>query len=286
MQSCTLCPNACGVNRELYHGACGADKNISIAKYSLHYFEEPVISGKKGSGTVFFTGCSLRCAFCQNYELSRAKRGKIITPNELADIFKELEDMGANNINLVTPTHYVKQIVSAFEIYRPKIPVVYNTHGYETIENLKIINPYVDVYLPDLKFIDPAISKRYTGKEDYFLYAEKAIKFMMEAKPLKMENELIKSGVIVRHLILPLCSSDSVNVVKWFSLNQKNGAHLSIMSQYTPMGDTQKFPELKRKITAREYNRVIDTAIELGVENAFIQDKTSADEKYIPTWDF
>ena len=168
MQSCKLCPNACGVNRTQGAGACGANDKIFIAKYSLHFFEEPVISGTNGSGTIFFTGCSLRCCFCQNYELSRVKRGKIITPAELAEIFKELEAKGAHNINLVTPTHYVKQIVEAFKIYRPKIPVVYNTHGYETIENLKLIDPYVDVYLPDLKFFDPLLSKRYTSKSNYF----------------------------------------------------------------------------------------------------------------------
>ena len=282
---CNLCPNACGVNRDLYKGACGADNQIKISKYSLHHYEEPLISGKNGSGTVFFTGCALRCVFCQNYELSRCQRGKVITPSELAEIFKFLEEQKAENINLVTPSHYTKQIVKALEIYRPKIPIVYNTHSYETIENLKIIDPYVDIYLPDLKFISPVISKRYTNKEDYFLHAEKAIKFMLNSKKTVIENGLTKSGVIIRHLILPLCTSDSKKVIDWFNANQ-TGGYLSLMSQFTPYVKSEKYPELNRKITAKEYNSVVDYALNFNLENVFIQEKASASEQYIPIWDF
>ncbi len=283
---CNLCPNACNVIRSVATGACGANDKISISKYSLHFFEEPVISGVNGSGTVFFTGCCLRCAFCQNYELSRATRGKEITPDNLCDIFKFLEDKGAHNINLVTPSHYTKQLVSAFDKYKPKIPVVYNTHSYETIENLKIIDPYVDIYLPDMKFYDDALSKRYTGKSNYFNFAEKAISFMMQSKNTIVENGLMKRGVLVRHLVLPLCKRDSIKIVKWFFENQKNGAYLSIMSQYTPVVKNDKLKELNRTITAKEYNFVIDYASQLGLENVFIQDLKSASETYVPEWDF
>ena len=283
---CNLCPNFCGVNRKLNKGACGASEDITISKYSLHHFEEPVISGEKGSGTVFFTGCSLRCVFCQNYELSRTLRGKVISPTELADIFKYLEDLGAHNINLVTPSHFTKQIVKAFEIYKPNIPIVYNTHSFETIENLKIIDPYVDIYLPDMKFFTHDLSKRYTSKSNYFDVASKAIDFMMESKKTAIENGLIKSGVIVRHLILPLCKSDSKKIIDWFLQNNKNGAYLSIMSQYTPIGVNEKLPELNRKITQKEYDSVVDYALSLGLERVFIQDLSSASESYIPKWDF
>lgn len=283
---CNLCPNFCNVNRKVNKGACGASEDISISKYGLHYFEEPVISGSKGSGTVFFTGCSLRCVFCQNYELSRTLRGKVISPSELADIFKRLEDLGAHNVNLVTPSHYTKQIVKAFEIYKPNIPIVYNTHSFETIENLKIIDPYVDIYLPDMKFFSPELSKRYTGKQNYFGIASEAINFMMESKKTVIENDLIKSGVIVRHLILPLCKSDSKKIVDWFLNNNKNGAYLSIMSQYTPINYNEKLPELNRKITQKEYDSVVDYALSLNLDKVFIQDLSSASENFIPKWDF
>ena len=283
---CNLCPNNCLVDRKLNKGACGAGEDIAISKYGLHYYEEPVISGTKGSGTVFFTGCSLRCVFCQNYELSRTLRGKVISPTELADIFKYLQDLGAHNINLVTPSHYTKQIVKAFEIYKPTIPVVYNTHSFETIENLKIIDPYVDIYLPDMKFYSPDLSKRYTNKQNYFDVASKAINFMMESKNTVIENGLITSGVIVRHLILPQCKSDSKKIVDWFLNSNKNGAYLSIMSQYTPIKHNEKLPELNRKITQKEYDAVVDYALSLNLDNVFIQDLSSASDSYIPVWDF
>ena len=284
--NCNLCPNFCNVDRRTLKGACGATYDLSISKYGLHYYEEPVISGTNGSGTVFFTGCSLRCAFCQNYELSRVLRGKTISLLELVDIFKSLEDKGAHNINLVTPSHYVKQIAKAFEIYKPSIPIVYNTHSYETLESLKIIAPYVDIYLPDLKFYSPEISKRYTNKENYFKTATTAISYMLNAKKTVIENGLIKSGVIVRHLILPLCVGDSKKIINWFYENQKNGAYLSIMSQYTPLIKNEKLPELNRKITSKEYNAVLDYALSKGLENVFIQDLSSASENYVPKWDY
>lgn len=284
--NCNLCPNDCKVNRNEKIGACGVKNDIIIAKYGLHNFEEPLISGDKGSGTIFFTGCSLRCAFCQNFDLSRAKRGKVITPKELADIFRELELLGAHNINLVTPTHFALSIAKAFEIYKPSIPVIYNTHSYETIETLKIINPYVDIYLPDLKFVSPMISERYTGKNNYFEQAEKAIKFMLDSKKTVVQDGLIKSGVIVRHLILPLCSNDSLKVIDWFKYNAKNGAYLSLMSQFTPIIKQEKLMELNRRLTRKEYDKVVNYAIEKGLNNVFIQELSSAKEIYIPDWEY
>ena len=241
---------------------------IKIAKYYLHPFEEPVISFKNGSGCVFFCGCSLRCAFCQNFELSRNERGKEITPAELAAIFKELEETGADNINLVTPTHYVDKIAEAFSIYRPAIPVVYNTHGYEKLETLEIADTFTDIYLPDLKFIDPFLSERYTGRADYPEYALPAVEFMAK-KPKKLSDDgKLLSGCIVRHLMLP------------------KDTYFSLMRQYTPFGEADKFPELKRRVTQREYDKVLNRVYELGLTNVFLQDEESAETKFIPKWDF
>ena len=284
---CNICPNKCNALRtESNLGRCKATNDIKIAKYYLHPFEEPLISGKNGSGTIFFTGCALRCVFCQNYELSRNLRGKIITPTQLADIFKELEEKGAHNINLVTPSHYASEIIKAFEIYTPKIPVVYNTHGYEDIETLKKLDKYISVYLPDIKFYSAEVSKRYTGLSDYFEVASKAVKFMMNSKKTVIENGLMKSGVIVRHLILPLSSNDSVEIIKWFSENKVNDPYFSLMAQYTPFGDIEKYPELKRKITKKEYQRALNAIENAGITDCFIQDLTSSKEEYIPSWDF
>ena len=282
---CLLCPNACRVNKNLNKGACGTDNNIRIAKYYLHPFEEPIISGTNGSGTIFFCGCSLKCLFCQNFELSRNLRGKTITLQELVSIIKQLEEMGAHNINFVSPTHYSDKIIEALDIYKPNIPIVYNTHGYERVEILKNIDKYVDIYLPDIKFFSPKMSLRYTNKSDYFEVAKKAIEFMVQ-KPLIFSNDgLLKSGVVVRHLVLPQGTSESKKILDWFK-DFKDCAYLNIMSQYTPFGDIKDCPELNRKITAREYESVVDYAISLGISNMFYQKQQSASEEYIPKWDY
>lgn len=282
--NCEQCPVSCGANRENSAGACGV-KGLKIAKYYLHPFEEPPVSFKNGSGCIFFCGCSLKCIFCQNYELSRNLRGKEISVQELADIFKRLEDMGAENINLVNPTHYLGHIMGAIELYRPQIPIVYNTHGYETAEALKLADGFVDIWLTDLKFIDPALSARYTARKDYADFALPAIKFMAQ-KPLKMrEDGKMLSGCIIRHLILPLAAYDSIEVVKFVSSLPKS-VYFSLMSQYTPFGEIEKYKELQRRITKREYERVLSAVREYGLENVFLQDFDSAGEKFIPQWDF
>ena len=283
---CLLCPNKCKVDKTKSKGFCGTDDNIVIAKYYLHKFEEPIISGKNGSGTIFFCGCALKCVFCQNYELSRCMRGKTISVKELANIFKELESMGAHNINLVNPTHYSDQIIKALDIYRPNIPIVYNTHGYEKVEVLEKLNDYVDIYLPDIKFFSPTLSQRYTKKSDYFDVASQAIEFMASSKPFVMgEDNMLKSGVVVRHLVLPQSISDSKKILDWFS-NIKDKVYINIMSQYTPFGEIDGFPELQRKLTKREYESVLDYAISLSIDNMFYQDTKSASTDYIPEWDF
>ena len=282
---CELCPVSCGADRTKTVGACGVGDKIRIAKYYLHKFEEPCISGENGSGTIFFCGCALKCAFCQNYELSRNLRGKDISVKELADIFKELENAGASNINLVTPTQFADKIVDALEVYKPNIPIVYNTHGYEKIETLQKIDKYIDVYLPDLKFRSPSISERYTGKKDYFDIASTAIRFMAGKPIIFNENGLMISGTIVRHLVLPDCVHDSKKIIDFF-YEIKDKAYLNVMSQYTPFVKRKDLPELDRRITKREYDAVIEYAISLGIENMFYQKRVSASKDYIPSWDF
>ncbi len=281
---CTQCPVACGADREYSRGACGVS-GVKIAKYYLHPFEEPPVSFKKGSGCIFFCGCSLKCVFCQNYELSRNTRGKEITVSELADVFKELEDMGAENINLVNPTHYLSHIAGAMKLYRPSIPVVYNTHGYETPEALRIAEEFTDIWLTDLKFTDGALAKRYTARSDYADYALPAVEFMAKKELKIREDGKMLSGCIVRHLILPLAAYDSVKVVEFVSELNRD-VYLSLMSQYTPYGDIADFKELQRKITKREYLRVLAAVEEAGLKNVFIQDFDSAKEEYIPRWDY
>jgi putative pyruvate formate lyase activating enzyme len=282
--NCRLCPIECGADRTNNKGYCGVG-GVRIAKYYLHPYEEPPISFSKGSGCVFFCGCSLKCVFCQNYELSRNERGKDISAEELAQIFKELEDMGADNINLVNPTHYVSHIMQALKIYKPNIPIVYNSHGYEKLETVAMAEEFVDVFLPDLKFIDPLLSKRYTGREDYAKYVLPAIERMAK-KPLKFdENGKMLSGCIIRHLILPMAAYDSCDVVK-FVASLGDDVYFSLMSQYTPFGDIQKFKELQRRITDREYKKVLSAVDEAGLKNVFLQDKSSAQETFIPKWDF
>ena len=284
MKNCNLCPNACHADRTARAGVCGVKDEIKIAKYYPHIYEEPVISGTKGSGTIFFCGCSLQCVFCQNYEVSRALRGKAVSPRELADIFRKLEDTGVHNINLVTATHYADRVAEALDIYRPALPIVWNTHGYETEETVGMLEKYVDIWLPDMKFASSAVAARYCRRADYFEYASKAITRMCE-KELVFENGLMKKGTIVRHLGLPQNIDNTIKVLDWFA-PLKDKAYLSLMSQYTPFGKIEAYPELQRKLTPREYKKAVDYALSLGIENMFVQDMKSSGEEYIPSWDY
>ena len=281
MNKCTLCPVSCGADRNTRAGKCGV-KGLTVAKYYLHPFEEPPISHKNGSGTVFFGGCSLRCAFCQNYDVSRANRGKEITPKELAEIFRKLENMGAENINLVTPDHVSHLIAEALTLYRPRVPVVYNSSGYCKTEALEQIAPYVDIWLPDFKFYSPALAERYTGRKDYFDYASQAIPFMAQKPVVFREDGKMLSGIIVRHLVLPMNAGDSKNVLSFLRAVLGADTPLSLMRQYVPMGEAERFPELTRKTNAREYARVVDHALSLGFTNVYTQKKESADVSFVP----
>lgn len=275
-----LCPLECGADRKTNKGLCGCTDRILVAKYGLHPYEEPCISFRNGSGTIFFSGCSLRCVFCQNYPLSRAETGTETDAEGLAEIFRILEDAGADNINLVTASHFVPQLIAAFRLHRPKIPVVYNTHGYEKPEVVRALEPYVDVWLPDMKFFSPVLSLRYTGKADYFPRASEAVSIMMRRKPVFDRGKMLR-GCIVRHLVLPLCTDDSLKIIDWFA-DQKSPSYFSLMGQYTPCGEIEDYPELSRKITAREYRKVTGYLMEKGLENVFIQSRTAADSAFIP----
>lgn len=280
---CNLCPRKCNVNRDLKSGFCGVSNTLKVARAQLHFWEEPIISGTNGSGTIFFSGCNLKCVYCQNFNISKENFGKDITTQRLAEIFKELENAGAHNINLVTPSHYVKQIVEALNIYKPKIPVVYNTSGYDSVEELKMLEGYVDVYLTDLKYYSSELSQKYSSAKNYFEMCSLAIKEMIRQQPKNvMENGLIKKGVIIRHMVLPNCIDDSFKVLEWIKNNLGEDVIVSVMGQYTPYFNASKFPEINRKLKPVEYKLVINHFNKLGLKNGFMQSLDSADENFIP----
>ena len=283
---CSCCPRKCNVDRSEHLGFCQSPEKFRLARAALHFWEEPCISGKNGSGTVFFTGCNLDCAFCQNYEVSHLKKGKPITYERLADIFRELEDAGAHNINLVSPTHFADKIYEAVKIYRPNVPIVYNTSGYESLSGLEIPLKFADIFLPDLKYYSSFASERYAKIPDYFEKASAAIIKMMQSRKTAIKDGLMQSGVCLRHLLLPLNLNETEKIIEWFAQNASGGAYFSLMAQYTPFGDIENYPELKRPVTKREYNRAVDKLLSSGVENCFIQQLDSSGEKFIPKWDF
>lgn len=288
LKSCTLCPRECRVNRYENQGYCLANDKIRVARADLHFWEEPPISGDKGSGTVFFSGCNLRCVFCQNYDISRENFGKEISARRLAEIFIELQEKGANNINLVTPTHFINGIVKALNLSHEmglKLPVVYNTSSYEKVESLKKLNGLVDIYLPDFKYMSSELSKKYSNAENYSEIAKKAIDEMVRQTKEPAFDEttgLMTKGVIVRHLVLPGCTEDSKKIIKYLYDTYGDNIFISIMRQYTPFGELEKYPEINRKITDKEYDEVVDYAVDLGVENGFIQEEEAASESFIP----
>ena len=298
--NCNLCPRNCNANRNITTGFCKMPEKIMVARAALHMWEEPCISGNNGSGTVFFSGCTLRCVFCQNHEIAAGRRGKEISVGRLAEIFLELQAKHANNINLVTPTHYVPWIAKALESAKRqglKLPVVYNTGSYENVDTLKRMEGLVDVYLPDMKYADSGLSTRYSGAKDYFDIAKAAVEEMYrqvenpeffdsgEAEKLGIEAGIMKKGVIVRHLMLPGQIEDSKKVVRYIYETYGDAVYISLMNQYTPLDTVKEFPELNRKVTEKEYAELVDFAVNLGVVNGFVQDKDTAEESFIPDFD-
>jgi len=286
LERCTLCPRRCGVNRYEKAGFCGEKSAVRIARAELHYWEEPCISGSKGSGTVFFSGCALKCCFCQNYEISAEGKGFSVTEKELSDIFIMLQNRGAHNINLVNPTHFVPQILKALELAgdKLKIPVVYNSGGYDDLETLELLRGKVSIFLPDLKYCDSGLSKRFSNAADYFDKASAAIKKMAEiaGKPVFDENGIMQRGVIVRHLVLPNCRHDSAKLIGWLTDTfEKDEILVSVMSQFTPVYKAFDFKELSRRTSTFEYNYVADLLEKSGFDG-FCQQKSSADECFIP----
>jgi len=279
--NCTICPRKCNVDREKAVGFCGVNNTIKLARAALHEWEEPIISGTKGSGTIFFSGCNLKCIFCQNYEVSRGF-GKEVSLDRFIDIMKELEDKGAHNINLVTPTHYINQIIDALDKYRPSIPIVYNSSGYESVESLKRLKGYIDIYIPDLKYSDDTLAKKYSKVEDYFSIATKAILEMRSQVKDELNGDLLKSGLIVRHLILPNALQNTLGVLDWIIKNLDKSTYLSLMGQFIPYGDTKEYKELNRGIKPLEYKIAINKLVENNFSNAFIQDLDSASSSFIP----
>lgn len=290
-ENCLLCPRKCGINRRTGQtGVCGVSSEIKVARAALHYWEEPCISGKKGSGAVFFSGCSLHCVFCQNREISDGKEGKVISKERLSDIFMELADKGANNINLVTPGQYIPDIVWAVNDAKSrgmKLPIIYNTSGYENVTELKLLEGIVDVYLPDFKYMDSTLSARYSRAKDYPSVAKQALSEMVRQQPDVVIDDatgLIQKGVIVRQLLLPGHVNDAKAVLKYLYDTYHDHVYISMMSQFTPIA-LKDYPEINRTVTRREYERLVDYALEIGITNAFIQEGDVAKDSFIPAFD-
>lgn len=283
--NCNVCPRRCNVDRSRNVGFC-AQKSIKISKVMFHKYEEPLISGgcdSVGSGAIFFAGCNLRCVFCQNYAISHGGKGRKVSIKGLVRIMKKLEEKGALNINFVTPSHFTNEIIEALKIYKPSIPIVWNSNGYETQESIAKLKDFVDVFLVDLKYMDNALALKYSKAVNYVENATKSIMQMRENQPNDIiENGLIKKGVIIRHLILPTHTKDSINCINWINDNIGSNTIVSLMSQYNPMYDATKHPEINRKITPLEYKRVINHAIKLNMMNCFTQDLSSATDIYTP----
>lgn len=290
-ENCLLCPRKCGTNRRTGQtGVCGVSSEIKVARAALHYWEEPCISGKKGSGAVFFSGCSLHCVFCQNREISDGKAGKVISKERLSDIFMELAVKGANNINLVTPGQYIPDIVWAVNDAKSrgmKLPIIYNTSGYENVTELKLLEGIVDVYLPDFKYMDSMLSAMYSRAKDYPSVAKQALSEMVRQQPDVVIDDatgLIQKGVIVRQLLLPGHVNDAKAVLKYLYDTYHDHVYISMMSQFTPIA-LKDYPEINRTVTRREYERLVDYALKIGITNAFIQEGDVAKDSFIPAFD-
>jgi len=291
LEKCELCPHNCKVDRlNNKIGFCKSSDKVKIALYSIHNFEEPCISGDKGSGTVFFSNCTMRCIFCQNYEISQLGKGREITIKELANIFMIQQEKGVENINLVTPTSFVPQIIEALKIAKEKglkIPIVYNTNGYENVETLKMLEGYIDIYLPDLKYYFNELGKKYSGVNNYFDITTNAIKEMYRqvGNPVLNEDGIMKKGLMVRHLILPGEIENSKKILKWIKDNLDKNVFVSIMAQYFPTYLAKNIENLNRKLTKEEYEEIENYVFDLDIENGYMQDLGEHEEEYVPKWD-
>ena len=286
---CNLCPRKCNACRTEHqgNGFCGAGTLPVVARVAPHFGEEPCISGTKGSGTVFFSGCTLKCVYCQNYEISDGHKGRAVTPKELADCYKRLEQQGVHNINLVTADHYVNAVAESLDIYKPSVPVVYNCSGYTSPKTLSILDGLVDIYLPDFKYSDDALAIKYSSAPNYVNTASAAIKEMIfqVGTPLIDDDGMLKKGVIVRHLILPSHTKNSLGVLDIIKRSYDKQVLVSLMCQYVPVNKAHDFPKINRTITRREYDKVKSELYALGLDG-FTQDLTSASTDFIPDWDF
>ncbi len=291
--ACMQCPRKCNKERvegeAASYGYCQVSVLPRVARAALHFWEEPCISGEEGSGTVFFSGCNLRCVYCQNVEIAAGVRGKEISINRLAEIFLELQEKGANNINLVTPSHYYPQIKEALLLVKDKlhIPVIANTSSYDSVESLREMEGLIDMYLADYKYADSVLAAAYSHAADYPQVAAEALRemFRQVGEPVFDERGMMKKGMIVRHLLLPGCGEDSKRVLNYLYETFGDSIFISIMNQYTPLSAVEKYPELNRRITEEEYEEIVDYAIDLGIENGFVQEGETAEESFIPDFD-
>lgn len=290
LERCTICPHKCGINRIKYAGKCKSTDKVKVALYSTHNFEEPCISGEKGSGTIFFSNCNMNCIYCQNYEISQQGKGKEILIEELADIMIKQQEKGVENINLVTPTSYVLHIIEALKIAKSKglrIPIVYNTNGYESIETLKLLEGYIDIYLPDFKYYYNDLGIKYSNVKNYFETTTEAIKEMYRqvGVPQLDEKGIMKKGLMIRHLILPNNTENSKQVLKWIKENIDNNVFISIMAQYFPTYKAKETDMLDRKLTKEEYVEIENYLYCLNLENGYIQELGEHEEEYVPKWE-
>ncbi len=289
-KKCNLCPRNCLIDRSKTLGYCKATDKVKVARSALHYFEEPSISGNNGSGTIFFSNCNLKCCYCQNKEISTDGFGKEISIERLSEMMLELEEKHANNINLVTPTHYVPSIIEAIKLARSKglsIPIVYNTSGYESVETLKLLEGYIDIYLTDFKYFDNKLGKDLSKCSNYFEVASKALDEMYRqtGKNKFNDNGLMTKGIIVRCLVLPTKSDDTKEIINYLYKKYQDNIYLSIMNQYTPVNYIKDYPFLNKTVSEDEYNEVIDYAIDLGIKNAYMQEGGTCSESFIPSFD-
>ncbi len=283
---CNACPRKCNIDRESAVGFCQSPSAFRLARAALHFWEEPCISGKNGSAAVFFSGCNLKCVYCQNYEISRENKGVEISDEKLVEIFEKLIEDGAENINLVNPTHYAERLAGVLSRWKSPVPIVYNTSGYESTETLKKLDGLVDIYLTDFKYIRSDKAKKYSAAADYPEIVKRALKEMARQQPKdEFMDGMMKKGVIIRHLVLPRNTNSSLEILDYLASGYKNRC-ISLMAQYTPCGELENYPEINRQITAREYSKVVDYAINLGFDNLFLQELSSSDKKFIPAFDF